>query len=139
MQIANEICSQKDVYVLDTHILVWYFTGNARLKQEVRERIDLTRSQGGRLLVPTIVLVEALNISEKGRVELDFDEMYRLIQAEPEFEIVGFGVEIFKEVIALKKIREIHDRIIVATARFYETGILTRDKIITMSGEVVIL
>jgi len=40
-------------------------------------------------LVPTIVLSEALDVAEKGRVELDFAGMYRLIQREPEFEIEG--------------------------------------------------
>lgn len=130
---------QRDIYVLDTHILIWYFTGSVRLQQKFKECIDLTRSRGGRLLIPTIVLAEALDIAEKGRVELDFDEMYRLIQAEPEFEIVGFGIEIFKETMALKEIGEIHDRIIVATARFYETGILTKDRIITRSGGVEVL
>lgn len=130
---------EKDIYVLDTHILIWYFTGNERLQQKCKERIDLTRNQGGRLLIPTIVLAEALDIAEKGRVELDFNKMYHLIQTEPEFEIVGFGIEIFKEAMTLKEIKEIHDRIIVATARFYETGILTKDRIIARSGEIKIL
>ena len=38
--------------------------------------------------------------------------MYRLIVEEPEFEIVGFGFEIFKETMNIKGIKEIHDRII---------------------------
>lgn len=31
---------------------------------------------------------------------------------------------------------EIHDRIIAATAKFYQVGILTKDRIINESGEV---
>jgi len=73
----------KDVlYVLDTHVLIWYFTGSGRLKQQLKELIDHVRSAGGRLLVPTIVLAEAMDIAEKGRVHFDFTEMYRLIKAE---------------------------------------------------------
>lgn len=49
------------------------------------------------MLIPTIVLAEALDVAEKGRVEFDFAEMYRLILEEPEFEIVGFGPEVFEE------------------------------------------
>jgi PIN domain nuclease of toxin-antitoxin system len=127
------------LYVLDTHVLIWYFIGSKRLHKDIREKIDTTRNQSGRLLVPTIVLAEALDIAEKGRVELDFSEMYRLIQEEPEFEIVGFGSEIFDEAIRIKEIKEIHDRIIVATARFYHVCILTKDRIISESGEVEIL
>jgi Uncharacterized protein conserved in bacteria len=127
------------LYVLDTHILIWYFIGSRRLRKEIREKIDSTRNQSGRLIIPTIVLAEALDIAEKGRVELDFSEMYRLIQEEPEFEIVGFGVEIFNEALKIKEVKEIHDRIIVATARFYNVSILTKDRIISESGEVEVL
>ena len=124
------------LYVLDTHVLIWYFIGSNRLHNKLRERIDAIRNEGGRLLVPTIVLAEALDIAEKGRVEFDFTEMYRLIKEEPEFEIVGFGFEIFDETIQIKDIIEIHDRIIAATAKFYQVGILTKDRIINESGEV---
>jgi PIN domain nuclease of toxin-antitoxin system len=36
----------------------------------------------------------------------------------------------------LRNIPDLHDRIIVATARFYGTGILTKDRIILESGAV---
>jgi len=123
------------LYVFDTHVLIWYFIGRNRLQKQLRERIDVVRNQGGCLLVPTIVLAEALDIAEKGRVEFDFTEMYRLIQEELEFEIIGFGFEIFDETIRVKEVKEIHDRIIAATAKFYQAGILTKDRIISEAGE----
>jgi len=122
--------------VVDTHVLIWYFMGSKRLHKKLKERIDAIRNRGGRLLVPTIVLAEALDIAEKKRVELDFADMYRLIKEEAEFEIVGFGSEVFDGTLLLKGVKEIHDRIIVATAKFYQVGILTKDKIINESGEV---
>jgi predicted nucleic acid-binding protein len=123
------------LYVLDTHVLIWYFTGNKRLRQKLKDLIEEIRRQDGILLIPTIVLAEALDIAEKHRVEYDFNEMYRLIQEEPEFEIVGFSSEVFEEIIHTIGIKEIHDRIIVATAKFYGAGILTKDRIIQNSGE----
>ena len=116
------------IYVLDTHILIWYFIGSRRLKRELKEKIDEIRNKGGRLLVPTIVLAEALAIAEKGRVEFDFQKMYQIIKNEIQFEIVGFTTEIFEETIHTK-IAEIHDKIIVATAKFYIAGILTKDMV----------
>lgn len=123
------------IYVVDTHVLIWYFIGSKRLKRELKEKIDEVRNAGGRLLVPTIVLAEALAIAEKGKVEFDFFAMYQLIKDESEFEIVSFTPEILEEVIRTT-VPEIHDRIIVATAKFYRAGILTKDKIILESGEV---
>jgi len=127
---------QELLYVVDTHVLIWYFTGNARLLPTLKERMESARSQGGRLLVPTIVLAEALDIAEKGRVRFDFAQMYRLIQEEAEFEIVDFGQEIFDETVRVKSIEDIHDRVIVATARYYGAGVLTKDHVIRGSGEV---
>lgn len=124
------------LYVLDTHVLVWYFTGNARLSSEARDLIDDIRQQGGRLLDPTIVLAEALNIAAKGRVIFDFQRLYKLVRDEPEFEIVEFGLEVFDETLRVSAVPEIHDRIIVATARFYGADLLTKDGVIRSSGEV---
>ena len=56
------------LYVVDTDVLIWYFTGSKRLEKKLKEKIDAVRNLGGRLLVPTIVLAEALDIAEKGRV-----------------------------------------------------------------------
>jgi PIN domain nuclease of toxin-antitoxin system len=99
------------LYVVDTHVLIWYFIGSKRLQKKLKEKIDVVRNLGGRLLVPTIVLAEALDIGEKGRVDFDFGAMYQKIVDEPEFEIVGFSPEIFEEVVRLKDVKEIHDRI----------------------------
>ena len=128
-----------DLCVVDTHVLIWYFTGSTRLKPALREKIDEIRNRNGRLLVPTIVLAEAFDISEKGRVEFDFTEMYRVIREEPEFEIISLSPEIFNTVMQVRNIPELHDRIIVATARFYNAEILTKDRVILESGEVQIL
>ena len=90
------------IYVMDTHVLIWYFIGSKRLKR---------------------------------KVEFDFQDMYQLIKNEAEFEIISFTTEILEEVMHTG-IPEIHDRIIVATAKFYRVGILTKDKIIRESGEI---
>ncbi|MBK8985817.1 MAG: PIN domain-containing protein [Chloroflexi bacterium] len=127
---------EQSLYVLDTHILIWYFSGNTRLSEALKDLIDSARRRGGRLLVPTIVLAEALNIAEKGKVALDFAELYRLVQSEPEFEIVGFGSEVFEKTMQIQDVREIHDRIITATASYYGAGVLTQDQVIRASSEV---
>ena len=54
-----------DLYVLDTHVVIWYFIGSKRLRSGLKDKIDETRNSNGRLLVPTIVLVEALDVDEK--------------------------------------------------------------------------
>lgn len=121
------------LYVIDTHVLIWYFLGSPRLKGELKERIEDTRNRNGRLLVPTIVLAEALYVAEKGKAVFDFGTLYRLVQEGPGFEIVGFTAEVLEEAARCHDIPEMHDRIIVATARFFGAGILTKDEIILRS------
>ena len=125
-----------DLYVIDTHVLIWYFIGSKRLRPVLKDKIDETRNRNGRLLVPTIVLVEALDVAEKRKVQFDFSQMYLLVRREPDFEIVGLTSEILDQGIQVKNMPELHDRIIVATARYYGVGILTKDRIILESGEV---
>lgn len=125
-------------FVLDTHILIWYFIGSHRLSLKAKEAIDKSRILGEKLLIPTIVLSEALDIAEKRKVEFDFKGMYRIIRDDPSFEIISFTPEIFDETVKIKGIKEIHDRIISATAIFYRAGIITKDRIIRNSGEVEI-
>jgi PIN domain nuclease of toxin-antitoxin system len=95
--------SDRLIYVVDTHVLIWYFIGSKRLGQNIKEKIDEIRFYRGRLLIPTIVLAEALDIAEKGRVEFEFGKMYQMIQEENEFEIVDFGTQIFDEAIQVKR------------------------------------
>lgn len=59
---------REKLYVLDTHILIWYFTGNKRLSRKFKDKTDNIRELEGRLLIPTIVLSEALDVSEKAKV-----------------------------------------------------------------------
>ena len=117
-------------------MLIWYFIGSKRLKPALKDKIDETRNRNGRLLVPTIVLVEALDVAEKRKVQFDFSQMYLLVRQEPDFEIVGLTSEILDQVIQVKDVPELHDRIIVATARYYSAGILTKDRIILGSGDI---
>lgn len=68
MTSEQNVVADVELFVLDTHILIWYFIGSSHLPSGLRERIDQIRSRGGRLLVPTIVLCEALAVAESGRV-----------------------------------------------------------------------
>jgi len=63
------------LYVVDTHVLIWYFIGSERLDETLKAKVDDVRYRNGRLLVPTIVLSEALFIADKGRVKFDFGKL----------------------------------------------------------------
>ena len=53
------------------------------------------------------------------------------IESKPGFRIVAFDKRLVLLLDEMKKIRDMHDRIIVATARLYDAKIISKDKVIT--------
>lgn len=67
------------------------------------------------------------------------EEVIKKISKGEDFVIVPFDFPIFEEVMKLPLDLELHDRIIVATARIYEAKVLTKDEKITKSGVVAVI
>ncbi len=64
-------------------------------------------------MISTISLSEALDLSEKKKVDFDFLRMYRLIRNNASFQIVDFSLSVFNATIMLKKISEIHEELLL--------------------------
>jgi PIN domain nuclease of toxin-antitoxin system len=57
-------------YILDTHSLVWYFVKDKRLSSKVRKIIREGEKGKHEIIIPAIVLLEAIDIQEKKKVSL---------------------------------------------------------------------
>jgi PIN domain nuclease of toxin-antitoxin system len=121
-------------YVVDTHALIWYLSGDSRLGEKAHEVLADPSSQ---LLIPTLVLAEAKHLSERKRVSITFDAIMRTIATASRITILP--LDIFT-VASLPPNFDIHDGLIVASARVArelfaeEVSILTRDEEISASG-----
>jgi PIN domain nuclease of toxin-antitoxin system len=126
-------------YVVDTHTLVWFLSGDSRLGAKAREILADPSSQ---LLIPTLVLAEAKHVSERKRVAITFEGIMRTIASASRITILP--LDIFT-VANLPPSLDIHDGLIVASARMAgelfaeEVSILTRDEQITASGLVSVV
>ncbi len=58
-------------YVADTHALLWYLTDDNRLSKAANGVFEETESGEHLIIIPTIVLVESLDVIEKKRVAHD--------------------------------------------------------------------
>jgi PIN domain nuclease of toxin-antitoxin system len=66
--------------VLDTHTSIWYLVGDRRLSRIALQAIREIISAGERCYVPSICLVEATYLAEKGRIpQPDFSELIRAL------------------------------------------------------------
>jgi PIN domain nuclease of toxin-antitoxin system len=101
-------------YVVDTHALIWFLEGNARLGEQARAILSDPKSQ---LVLPAIALAEAMWIVEKGKTSIPFvAALLTAVRADPRLEIVALSVAIVVKTSELTAINEMHDRQIVATA-----------------------
>ncbi len=53
--------------VVDTHTIVWYLAGDARLSRTAATVLDSATEDGDTIHVPSVCLVELTYLVEKGR------------------------------------------------------------------------
>lgn len=116
--------------VCDTRALVWYFTGDKRLPKKVRTLLEQGEQGKHLLIIPVIVLLEAVDIAEKKRVRFDIFELLDFIEAHPSFEVIGLDFPFIRELITQGQGLELHDRIIFVTGERYRAKIITKDSAI---------
>lgn len=125
--------------VTDTHALLWYLTGDKQLgggalrKFREAERGKLT------LIIPAIVLLETLVITEKKRVALQWSDFLEKTLLFPRHQIYPVDAEAIFETKKVNSHLELHDRIIVAIARIHGAPLLTLDPEIKRYGKVKVI
>ena len=122
-------------FVTDTHSLVWYFTEDARLSKKAFDAFEGT-IKSGTVIVPAVVLAEIMFIAKKGRVTLTFEETLKKIEGYENFDIAPLDAEILTIADKIEADLEMHDKLIVATALYYEAALITKDEFVSKSGVV---
>jgi PIN domain nuclease of toxin-antitoxin system len=120
-------------YVTDTHSLVWYFNESPRLSKKAAKIFEKTIKEGY-IIIPTVVLAEIMHISKKGRITISFNETVKRIEESENFEIAPLDLEILKIADGIEYNLEMHDRLIAASALFYNVPVITKDEMLQDSG-----
>ena len=76
------------------------------------------------------MVAEALSIFDKRRLAFDFKKLFRKIANSENYVIISLDLPILQEMVALKDIPELHDKIIVSTAKYLEVPLITKDSVI---------
>ena len=121
------------LYVSDTHALIWYTTG--RLPKSTDAVFRSAEIGQSTIFIPTIVLAECLYLIENKKIGMDFDDLLGRIEISRNFIPASFNFYVMKLLPEIK-LKELHDRIIVATAKMLNAKLITKDRIIRESGIV---
>ena len=115
-------------YVTDTHALLWWFTDSPRISPKASEIFEKSEEGENVIFIPSIVIAELLSIFDKKRVSFDFKNLFQKIHTSENFVLIALDYPILQKMVALKEVPELHDKIIVSTARYLKLPIITKDK-----------
>ena len=130
-------------YLLDTHVLLWWYQNGPELSEEYAAILDSTEEQGEVLALSVMSMWEIAKLVQLQRIEVSFalDSWFRDLEDDPQIEVLGLNGEIILESTRLGE--QMHkdqaDQLIVATARCYNLRLLTHDSRIRSSGAVIVV
>lgn len=113
-------------YVIDTHALHWFLQESEQLSRKAKDAIN----NATRVYIPAIVLLEAFFVAKKSNKLNIFRDFLETIPNE-KFTVFPLELDIVKESVSVRTDLEIHDLIIVATAKVLNIPIITKDSKIT--------
>ncbi len=115
-------------FVTDTHALLWWFADNPKISPKASEIFEKCELGENIIFIPSIVIAEALSIFEKKRIAFDFKKLLRKINESNNFVITALDSPILQKMVDLKDVPELHDKIIIATARYLNLPVITKDE-----------
>ena len=114
-------------YIVDTHSLVWYFTKDKRLSNKVKDILKKAEKGRNEIIIPAIVLLEAIAIQEKKRIKFEMKKLFNFIEGKENFKIADLNFYLIKQIPGKAKELDLHDRVIFIIRKIYKGIILTRD------------
>lgn len=115
-------------FVTDTHALIWWFTDSLKTSQKASVIFEKCEKGENVIFVPSIVIAEALSIFDKKRISFNFKRLFKEIHDSENFILIALDYPILQKMVALKDIPELHDKIIVSTAKYLNLPIITKDE-----------
>lgn len=115
-------------FVTDTHPLLWWFIDSPKMSPIARDIFEKCEKGENLIFIPSIVIAEALSIFDKKRVSFDFKRLFKLINDSENFVLIPLDYPILQKMLDLREIPELHDKIIVSTAKYLNLPLITKDK-----------
>jgi predicted nucleic acid-binding protein len=125
-------------FVTDTQALVKFMMGKKVINDRSHQAYQSADKGQSTIIIPAIVLMEMLYLFEKNRIDVGLLQTEELFKSQNyQFEPLSF--DILKTAAEIDDIPELHDRLIVATAKYLGLKLITNDPEICESLHVTVL
>ncbi|HBE02526.1 MAG TPA: hypothetical protein DC049_08625 [Spirochaetia bacterium] len=125
-------------YIADTVTVIRHLSDSGEIGKHAKQILEDTDKGKSIIYISAITLAEVLYLSEKNRIKIDLQDIKKKIIGSNNYRIIDLTFDIVEEAKSVK-LNELHDRLIVATAKHFNLPILTSDKIITDSKIVKVI
>ncbi len=126
-------------YIADTHSLIWFLSGDSQLSPKAKEIFEATERGEATIIVPILVLAEIMFLCERKRLQHLFSQLVATLQKGTNYFVYDLGLDIVLVAKDLLHLPDIHDRLIVATAKITQSPLITRDRVIKKSNYASII
>lgn len=116
----------------DTHTALWHLFGDLRLSQTASELIAETAKRRDKIALSTISLAELVYLVEKNRLPLEAYQELALALADPEHVFIEApltsAIVQSMQNVPRAEVPDMPDRIIAATAVYFNVPVISRDR-----------
>jgi predicted nucleic acid-binding protein len=123
-------------YLADTVAIVRHLRGHPAFGPQAAQALRDADIGKHHVYLSAITLMEVLYLSEAKRVDVRLDELIEHVSSSVNYEIVPVNADVVLAAAEVDDVPELHDRIIVGTAKWLGVPILTGDGIISESSHV---
>lgn len=113
-------------YLLDTVALVRHFTDEGKIGKKASFILNSIEDSEDSLVISVISLMEIMYLSERNRIDINLTEALSIIEYSSKYTIINLIPEILK-VAEMLDFYELHDRLILATAKWLDIKIISSD------------
>ena len=114
-------------YLLDTVTIVLHFSGRGRIGRTAAHILDTIEERDDLLVISVISLMEIMYLAERNRITINLTETLERIESSSKYVIIDLSPEILR-VAETIDFYELHDRLLLATARWLDIPIMSSDE-----------
>lgn len=125
-------------YLLDTVTIIRHFADSGKMGKRAREILETTSGDQDRFMISVVSLMEILYLSEKHRISISLKETLKRVASSSLYMVVDLTPEILL-VAETIDFAELHDRLILATAKWLDVPVISSDSKFFVVEEVEVV